>query len=162
MASFKGKYLTTIYYKRCIKLPKKLRAVMPSLPNDGFVIGPGYDDCIFLFTADEWAKQEEKLKTLTPDLAEHRFYERVFVPESEDVTIDRVGRLTIPEELQERAQIIKEVLILGVLSRIELWSPEVYKKYRQQRKESYEEVAEKIFKAKEKGETGEGKNHSLP
>jgi MraZ protein len=146
MASFKGKYLTTIDEKRRLKLPKKLRAVMPSLPNDGFVIGPGYDDCIFLFPPDEWGKQEEKLRNLKLDLAEHRFYMRIFVPESEDVTIDRVGRLTLPEELLDRAQIKKEVLIRGVLSHIELWSPEVFKKYREQYKESYEEVADKIFK----------------
>lgn len=118
---------------------------MPTSPNDSFVIGPGYDGCIFLYPTDEWAKQEEKLRNLKVDLAEHRFLERVFVPASEDVRIDRVGRLTIPERLIDSAQIKKEVLILGILSRIELWAPAVYQKYREQHKQSYEEAAEKIF-----------------
>jgi len=147
MASFKGTYTSTVDGKRRIKLPKKLREAVPSSSNDHFVIGPGYDGCIFLYPADEWAKQEEKLRNLKVDLGEHRFLERVFVPESEDVRIDRVGRLTIPERLLDSAQIKKEVLILGILSRIELWAPEVYKRYRDQYKQSFEEVAEKIFKS---------------
>jgi MraZ protein len=146
MASFKGTYISTIDAKRRIKLPKKLReAVPPASSNEHFVIGPGYDGCIFLYPTDEWTRQEEKLKSLKPELAEHRFLERIFVPESEDVRVDRVGRLTIPDRLLKLAQIRKEVLILGILSRIEVWAPEVYKEYREQHKQTYEEAAEEIF-----------------
>jgi len=145
MASFKGTYTSTIDNKRRIKLPKKLRGAVPPSSNEHFVIGPGYDGCIFLYPADEWAKQEEKLRNLKVDLPEHRFLERVFVPESEDVRIDRVGRLTIPEKLLDSARIKKDILILGILTRIELWAPQVYQKYRDQFKQSYEEVAKKIF-----------------
>jgi len=145
MASFKGRYISTIDGKRRVKLPKKLREAMPPSVNDQFVMGPGYDGCIFLYPADEWEKQEEKLRNLKVELGEHRFLERVFISESEDVRADRVGRLTISQRLLDFAQIKKEVLILGLLSRIELWSPEVYQKYREQYKESYEEVAERIF-----------------
>jgi MraZ protein len=147
MASFKGRYTSTIDNKRRLKLPKKLREAVLSPSNEHFVIGPGYDGCIFLYPADEWAKQEEKLRNLKVDLPEHRFLERVFIPESEDVKLDRVGRLTIHERLLKLAQINKDVLILGILSRIELWAPEIYQKYREQYKQSYEEVAEKIFKS---------------
>lgn len=145
MASFKGTYTSTIDAKRRIKLPKKLREAVPSSANQHFVIGPGYDGCIFLYPVDEWTKQEEKLRNLKVELKEHRFLERVFVPESEDVKIDGVGRLTIPDRLLAIAKLEKEVLILGILSRIEIWSPEVYDKYRQQYKQTYEDAAEKIF-----------------
>jgi MraZ protein len=147
MASFKGTYTSTIDGKRRFKLPKKLREVVPSSSNDNFVMAPGYDGCVFLLPADEWAKQEEKLKNLKVDLGEHRFLERVFGPESEDARLDRAGRLTISQRLLDIAGIEREVLILGVLSRIELWAPEGYKKYREQYKQSFEEVAEKIFKS---------------
>jgi MraZ protein len=133
--------------KRRLKLPKKLREVVPPSSNDHFVMGPGYDGCVFLFPADEWAKQEEKLKNLKVDLGEHRFLERVFGPESEDARLDRVGRLTIPQRLLDLSGIKREVLILGVLSRIELWAPAAYKEYREQYKQSFEEVAEKIFRS---------------
>jgi MraZ protein len=145
MASFKGTYSSTVDSKRRIKLPKKLREVVPSSSNDHFVIGPGHDGCIFLYPTDEWTKQEEKLRNLKVELAEHRFLQRVFVPESEDVKVDRVGRLIIPERLLSSARIKKDILILGILSRIELWSPDVYAKYREQHKQTYEEAAEKIF-----------------
>jgi MraZ protein len=145
MASFKGTYTSTVDTKRRIKLPKKLREAVPDSSNEHFVIGPGHDGCIFLYPIDEWAKQEEKLRNLKVELAEHRFLQRVFIPESEDVRIDRVGRLIIPERLLSSARIKKEVLILGILSRIELWSPDVYGRYREQRKQTYEEAAEKIF-----------------
>jgi MraZ protein len=146
MASFKGTYTTTLDEKRRLKLPKKLRGAVPASSNEHFVMGPGYDGCVFLFPADEWAKQEGKLKNLKVDLGEHRFLERVFGPESEDAKLDRAGRLTIPQRLLDLAGIKKDILILGVLSRIELWSPEAYSKYREQFKQSFEEVAEKIFK----------------
>ena len=146
MASFKGKYTSAIDGKRRLKLPKKLREAVPS-SNEHFIIGPGYDGCISLYPKDEWEKQEEKLRNLKAGIGEHRFFERVFIPESEDVRIDRVGRLTIPPRLLGFAQIKKEILILGILSRIELWAPEVYKRYREQYKQSFEEVAEKIFKS---------------
>jgi len=147
MVSFKGTYKSTIDGKRRLKLPKKLREVMPPASNDGFVMGPGYDGCIFLYPLEEWGQQEEKLRNLKVDLGEHRFLERVFVPESADVRLDRVGRLTVSQRLLDLAGIKKDVLILGILSRIELWAPEVYKKYREQYKQSFEEVAEKIFRS---------------
>ncbi|MGB8658376.1 MAG: division/cell wall cluster transcriptional repressor MraZ [Candidatus Zixiibacteriota bacterium] len=146
MTSFKGTYPSTIDDKRRLKLPKKLRSAMPA-SDAPFVMGPGYDGCIFLFPADEWEKQEQKLRSLKVDLKEHRFLERVFVPESEDTRMDDLGRLTVSQRLLDGAQIKKDVLILGVLSRIELWAPQVYQTYRERYQESYEDVAERIFKA---------------
>jgi MraZ protein len=145
MASFKGTYTSTVDTKRRIKLPKKLREALPPSSGEQFVIGPGYDGCIFLFPSDEWSKQEDKLRNLKVELKEHRFLERVFVPESEDVRVDRVGRLIVPERLLKLARITKEVLILGILSRIELWSPAVYGQYREQHQQTYEDAAEQIF-----------------
>jgi MraZ protein len=145
MTTLKGNYTTTIDEKRRLKLPKKLREAMSLSPNEQLVIGPGYDGCIFLFPPEEWEKQEKKLKTLKVESGEHRFLERVFVPQSEDAKIDRLGRLTISSRLLERAQIKKDVLILGVLTRIELWEPETYQKYLAQYQLTYEEVAERIY-----------------
>ncbi len=145
MASFKGTYSSTVDAKRRIKLPKKLREALLPSSGEQFVIGPGYDGCVFLYPTDEWARQEDKLRNLKVELKEHRFLERVFVSESEDVRVDRVGRLIVPERLLKLARITKEVLILGILSRIEIWSPEVYGKYRKQHQQTYEEAAEQIF-----------------
>jgi MraZ protein len=145
MASFKGTYSSTVDAKRRIKLPKKLREALLPSSGEQFVIGPGYDGCVFLYPTDEWAKQEDKLRNLKVELKEHRFLERVFVSESEDVRVDRVGRLIVPERLLRLARITKEVLILGILSRVEIWSPEVYNKYRKQHQQTYEEAAEQIF-----------------
>ena len=147
MTSLKGIYSTNLDDKRRLKLPKKLREAMALSPDEQIVIGPGYDGCIFLFPPDEWGKQEEKLKNLKVELGEHRFLERVFIPQSEDVKIDRLGRLTISPRLLDSAQIKKDVLILGILTRIELWAPEAYEKYLAQYQLSYEEVAERIFKS---------------
>ncbi len=130
-------------------MPKKLRDAIPPSSNENFVIGAGYDGCIFIYPTEEWEKQEKKLRDLKVDLEEHRFYEREFIPKSEDVRIDRAGRLTISKTLLEHAQIKpkEDVLILGVLSRIEVWKPEVYEKYRERFEQTYEQVAQKIFKS---------------
>lgn len=147
MTSLKGNYSTTIDDKRRIKLPKKLREAMAISSNEHVVIGPGYDGCIFLFPPEEWTKQEDKLKNLDVDSGEHRFYERVFVPQSEDVKIDTLGRLTISPRLLDCARIKRDVLILGVLTRIEFWDPDTYQKYLAQYQLSYEEVAERIHQS---------------
>ena len=148
MASFKGTYTSTIDPKRRLKLPKKLRDAIPSTSNENFVIGAGYDGCIFIYPNEEWEKQEKKLRDLKVDLEEHRFYEREFIPKSEDVRIDRAGRLTISQRLLDHAQIKpkEDILILGVLSRIEVWKPEVYQRYRERFEQTYEQIAQKIFK----------------
>jgi len=145
MASFKGTYESTIDEKRRLKLPKKLKEAVLVSSDGSFVIGPGYDGCIFMFSQDEWEKREEKLKNLKVDLKEHRFLERAFAPEAEDTKIDRVGRIIVSQRLLDHAQIKKEVLIVGVLSRIELWAPAVYQKYKEEHKDSYEEVAERVL-----------------
>lgn len=130
-------------------MPKKLRDVIPPSSNENFVIGAGYDGCIFIYPKEEWEKQEEKLRNLKVDLVEHRFYEREFFSNSEDVRIDRAGRLTISPKLLEHAKIKpkEEIWILGVLSRIEVWNPEVYQKYKDQVGKPREQLAEKIFKS---------------
>lgn len=130
-------------------MPKKLRDISPPSSNDNFVIGAGYDGCIFVYPKDEWEKKEEKLRNLQGDLEEHRFYEREFFPNSEDVKIDRAGRLIISQRLLEHAQIQpkEDVLILGVLSRIEVWKPDVYQKYKERFGQTYEQIAQKIFKS---------------
>ncbi len=147
MASFKGTYTSTIDPKRRLKLPKKLRDASPPSSNDSFIMGAGYDGCIFIYPKEEWDKQEKKLRSLKVDLEEHRFYEREFIPKSEDVRIDRAGRLTISQRLLDHAQIKpkEDVLILGILSRIEVWNPEVYQTYRKHFEQTYEQVAQKIF-----------------
>jgi MraZ protein len=156
MSSFKGIYSTTIDDKRRLKLPKKLREAMLLSANDQVVIGPGYDGCIFLFPPDEWGKQEDKLRNLEVESGEHRYLERIFMTQSEDVKLDKLGRLTISPRLLERTQIKRDVLILGVLSRIEIWAPEAYQKYLAQYQLSYEEVAERIYKS---GKNVEAKTH---
>jgi MraZ protein len=149
MASFKGTYTSTIDPKRRLKLPKKLKDAIPPSSNESFVIAAGYDECIFIYPKEEWEKQEQKLRDLmVDDLEEHRFYEREFFPKSEDVKIDRAGRLTLPQGLLDHAQIKpkEEIFIFGVLSRIELWNPEVYQKYKERFPQTREQVAQKIFK----------------
>lgn len=128
-------------------MPKKLRDAIPASSNENFVVGAGYDGCIFIFPNEEWEKQEKKLRDLKVDLAEHRFYEREFIPRSEDVRIDRAGRLTVSQRLLEHAQIKPkdDVLILGILSRIEVWNKEVYQKYKERFEQTYEQIAQRIF-----------------
>jgi len=147
MASFKGTYTSTIDPKRRLKLPKKLRDASPPSSNENFVLTAGFDGCIFIYPKEEWEKQEKKLRDLKVDLEEHRFYEREFIPKSEDVRIDRAGRLTVSQKLLEHAQLKpkEDVLILGILSRIEVWNPEVFQRYREHFAQSYEQVAQKIF-----------------
>ena len=78
--------------------------------------------------------------------AQHRFYARTLFERANDSKIDGQSRITIPPELMDFAGIKNEVLILGVLDRMEIWNPIVYEEYQKNHPDTYETVAEQVFK----------------
>ena len=85
-----------------------------------------FEECLFVFPADEWEKIEEKLRSLTFTQSHHRLFIRILLSHASDAVLDRQGRITIPQNLLSLAKINKEVLIIGALQRIEIWDPEIY------------------------------------
>ncbi|MBE5961506.1 MAG: division/cell wall cluster transcriptional repressor MraZ [Lachnospiraceae bacterium] len=118
---FMGEYNHTIDAKGRIIIPSKFRDDL----GDHFVVTLGLDGCLFLYPNDEWENFVAGLKNL-PGNREARQLQRYFMAGAADCEVDKQGRILIPNKLREHANLEKDVVFVGVLSKIEIWSKERY------------------------------------
>ena len=145
MSSFKGSYEYSVDNKGRVNIPARLRKYVSPEANDTFVITRGYEQCLFVYPLDEWNKLEQSIRELTTTNPKHRFFMRTLLEKATESQLDGQSRITIPKELLQFASIENEVLILGVLERIEVWNPKVYQEYQKAQAESYENVAQNVL-----------------
>lgn len=117
---FMGEYNHTIDTKNRLIIPSKFREAL----GDEFVVTKGLDGCLFVYDNDAWAEFEEKLKGLPLTNKEARKFARFFLAGAASVEVDKQGRILVPSVLKEFAGLNKDVVLVGVASRIEIWSKE--------------------------------------
>lgn len=122
---FIGEYQHSIDNKNRMIIPSKLREDL----NGKFVITKGLDGCLYVYPIDEWTKLEEKLKILPLTDKNARAFVRFFFSGACEVELDKQSRGLIPQNLKEYAKIEKDIVSIGVLTRIEIWSKESWEKY---------------------------------
>lgn len=115
---FMGEYNHTIDAKGRLIVPAKFREVL----GDEFVVTKGLDNCLFVYPNDEWQKFEEKLQTLPLTNKSARQFTRFFLAGAASCEVDKQGRILLPQVLREFAALEKDVVLVGVASRIEIWS----------------------------------------
>jgi len=145
MSSFRGSYEYSVDSKGRINVPARLRKYVSPEANDTFVITRGYEKCLFVYPLDEWNKLEQSIRQLSSTNPKHRYFMRALLEKATESQLDGQSRITIPKELLQLAGIENEVLILGVLERIELWSPATYRDYGNTQTDSYEDVAQTVL-----------------
>ncbi len=117
---FMGEYNHTIDAKGRLIVPSKFREAL----GDTFVVTKGLDGCLFVYDNEEWQAFEEKLRSLPITNKAARQFARFFLAGAAEVEVDKQGRILVPNILREFAQISKDVVLIGVASRIEIWSKE--------------------------------------
>ena len=126
----------------------KGRLIMPSKLKDDigekFVITKGLDGCLFVYSLQEWQNFEEKLRTFPRTNKDARALIRFFLALARECEIDKQGRFLINSNLREFAGLEKEVVVIGVLNKIEIWSKEKWLKYSEEENNSADEIAEKM------------------
>lgn len=120
MIMFMGEYNHTIDAKGRLIIPSKFRETL----GDTFVVTKGLDGCLFVYDNEEWSIFEEKLKSLPITNKEARQFVRFFLAGAAEVEVDKQGRILVPNVLREFAELNKDVVLIGVASRIEIWSKE--------------------------------------
>ena len=120
-----GEYEHSLDVKGRLIMQIKLREDI----GDNFIITKGLDGCLFGFSLDEWKKFEEKLKSLPLTNKNARDFVRFFLSGAVNSEIDKQGRFLIASNLREYASMEKEVVIIGVGTRIEFWSKDKWKVY---------------------------------
>lgn len=116
---FMGEYNHTIDAKGRIIIPSKFREAL----GDEFVVTLGLDGCLFVYPNDEWMNFVAQLKNL-PGSKEARQMQRYFMAGAATCEVDKQGRILIPNKLREHAGLEKDIVFVGVLSKIEIWSKE--------------------------------------
>ncbi len=113
-----GKYQNSIDSKYRMIIPSKFRDQL------GYtcVLTRGIDNCLYIYPADEWEGLMGKLSGLPMSDPDARAFVRHFYANAVECDIDRQGRMTIPQELRDWAGIKKELVTVGLLDKIEIWS----------------------------------------
>ena len=138
--TFLGEYQHALDDKGRLFIPARLREGLGS----PFVATRGLDRCLFAYPLPEWSRIEEKLRQLPLTQAEARAFVRLLLAGASYVEVDRAGRVLLPSHLREYAGLEREVVVLGVGSRVEFWAAATWKEYARQVQSSFEALAEKI------------------
>ena len=115
---FMGEYNHTVDTKGRLIIPSKFREQL----GEEFIVTKGLDGCLFVFPQDEWQAFEEKLRTLPLTQKGARQFTRFFVAGATPCELDKQGRILLPVTLREFAGLDKDVVLAGMLNRIEIWS----------------------------------------
>ncbi len=115
-----GEYEHSLDAKGRLIMPAKFREDL----GEKFIITKGLDGCLFVFSSTEWTKFEEKLATLPISNKDARAFTRFFFAGAMDCELDKQGRFLISSNLREFAGLTKDVKIIGMNSRVEIWSKE--------------------------------------
>lgn len=142
---FYGEYSHSIDRKGRLILPAKFREVAKANFIEKFFVTRGLDGCLFMFSEEEWRTQENKFKSVPFTKSESRKFNRLYFSGAAEVTFDAQGRILLPQYLKDFAQIKKEVMIVGVANRIEIWAKDKWEEFYKNSKQSFEEIAEKLL-----------------
>ncbi|MCI1943704.1 division/cell wall cluster transcriptional repressor MraZ [Clostridium luticellarii] len=122
---FLGEYEHALDGKKRIIIPSKFREELGAK----FILTKGLDGCLYAFPLNEWHVLEEKLKGLPFTNKNARAFVRFFFSGANEMEPDKQGRIVMPQPLLEYARINKDIVSIGVSSRVEIWSKEGWQKY---------------------------------
>ena len=119
---FMGTSNNSIDEKNRMIVPSKLRAELGAR----CILTKGLDQCLYIYTTEDWDKQMEKISRLPESDPKVRAFIRHFCANACECEFDKQGRIIIPQELKVYAGIEKELVTMGAMTKIEIWSREVW------------------------------------
>ena len=140
---FLGDYQHTLDAKGRVSLPAKFRAEM----TGKLVIAKGFEDCLYVYPADEYNRFVEGLLTGEDFDPRMRRIRRFFTSGAVEAELDSAGRISLPPVLREYAGIKKDIAVTGNGTRIELWDAEVWSTYNSEAEEGMEALAQELADA---------------
>lgn len=137
---FIGEYQASIDEKGRIAIPAKFRALL----KGSVVVTRGLDNSLFLYTLPEWKKLAEKLAGLPLSQANSRAFARLMLAGAVDCELDKQGRIILPAYLKDFAKVQKKVVFAGLYNRVEVWSEELWTKYKAETEKQSNAIAEQL------------------
>ncbi len=141
---FRGRFESTIDIKGRTSIPAKFREVLSSNYDDRLIV-TNFDNCLWAYPVKEWQVIEEKVAALPQFKPEVKALQRVFISAAQECAVDKQGRILIPTSLRDYAGLEKDIVLLGMIKRIEIWSKDrwvkEFERSQQQIGESMESLA---------------------
>ena len=137
---FIGEYSHTIDEKNRLAIPSKFRNEL----TNGAVVTRGLDDCLFLYTKKSWNELAEKLAKLPISQAGSRAFSRLMLAGAMDVTLDKQGRINLPDYLKKYGSLKKKVVVTGLYNRLEIWDNDTWEKYKSGTEKNSGDIAEAL------------------
>ncbi|MCS5639076.1 MAG: division/cell wall cluster transcriptional repressor MraZ [Candidatus Marinimicrobia bacterium] len=147
--TFIGEYAYSLDSKGRVNIPAKFRQSLSADSQNTFVITRGLDPCVWVYPLEQWKEIENNLRNLSSVKNIHRTFVRDTARYASPSTYDKQGRITLTPSLTEYAGLEKDVLIIGMINKIEIWNPNTLKMVDQQNLEiepdAYDDLADKII-----------------
>lgn len=135
-----GEFSHSMDAKRRLPMPARLRDAL----GKQVVITRGLEQCLFVYPMGTWTEFSEKLNKLPMSQASARSFARLMLSGAVETELDTLGRVLIPDYLAKHAQLKKDVVVIGVGSRLEVWDKEAWHKYQNRETEDMNAVAEQL------------------
>ena len=135
-----GEYQHSLDDKNRVSLPAKFRAEL----GKRVVVTKGLDGCLFVYSESEWLKFAEKLSDMPMGQSDTRAFNRFMLGSAGEVDVDSSGRILIPSHLTEFAALSNQIVLAGVMTRVELWNTESWKTYTNSIEHKADTLAEKL------------------
>ena len=126
--SFTGEYHNSLDGKNRLNIPAKFRRALDPVNDRTFILTRGFDQCLLLYPLNEWQEVESQLSHLSSIRSRDRDFVRSITRYATPVQYDGQGRVQIPETLINYSGISKDITIIGMIKKIELWNPETLNK----------------------------------
>ncbi len=140
-----GEYRSKIGIKKRVSLPKKFRKEL----GENLILTRGYEDTLVLVNKSMWEKIAKDVIDGSFINKNIRDTSRFLVGSAKEVQTDSQGRFVIPEALYEHAELSEEVVFIGLVNWIEIWSKDKWLKRMEYLKKNGDEIADEINKMKE-------------
>jgi MraZ protein len=137
---FIGEYSYLIDEKKRLAIPSKFRQAL----GKKAVLTRGLDNCLVIYPLKGWQELSKKLESLPAGQVDARGFIRIMLSGAVDIVLDKLGRVLIPDHLKKYAFLKKNVVIIGLSNRIELWDEKRWQEYKEKREKTVGEMAEQL------------------
>ena len=129
MTFFTSEYESKLDTKGRLVLPARIKAQLPESGGEELVIRRGFEQCLILYPMVEFKKVFSKISGLSEFNEEYRKLQRNFFSGTATVELDNNGRFLIPKNMLTYAQLDKDVILVGMGNKVEVWNPAIYEKH---------------------------------
>lgn len=140
-----GTFTRSIDEKLRVAIPKRLREVMTTPPQEGLYVAPGTDRTLAIYTEEAFQQLAARLALASPTQHVVRDFTRLFYARAQRVELDSQGRIRIPPDLAQLAGLGSEAVLVGVRDHLELWDRGRWESYLAERQSRFDEIAEAAF-----------------